>query len=181
MRYAIFGVTALLTAAAVVLLWVSTLSQYPWVTLPRSAREGLRTAPSDPRALIGHAFAGLVEARNQRHWVRVSGVERGGASGTVVENGSPQLIRLEMTLANGAGSPAFAGWIDPATGALHAYIESASSRFSEFRRVEGRIMGPAIVDGVPTLYLEATPVSTSRVTAGRHEPWVGLLIAEKSP
>lgn len=181
MRYAVFAASAALTAVLVVFVWVSLLSQYPWRALPRASSGQLQSVPTDTRALVSHSFAGFVRSGRQEHWVRVSGVtaERWGSAPVTLS--SPQPVRLELTLADGLGTRSFAGWVDPATGALHLYVEHASSRFTDFRRVEGRVAGPALVNGVPTLYLEACPVSTAEAADGDRDRWVGHLVVQESP
>ena len=176
LRYVVFGATALLIAVLVVFAWLAVRAKHPWATLPNVSLERLESFPADTLALSGYAFSGFVQSGPEAHWVRVTV----GRPRAVQRFRGPHPVRLELTLAGGAGSPTFSGWVDPDDGNLHVYIERASSHFSEFRRVEGRLAGPALVNGVPTLYFEARPASASRVTIVAPSRWVGRLVAQES-
>ncbi|MEP0766235.1 MAG: hypothetical protein HRF45_06815 [Fimbriimonadia bacterium] len=181
MRYAVFGVTTILTAMLVVFAWIAVFSRHPWAALPKTSTRLLKSIPADTRALAEHSFVGFLQSGKLEHWVRVSCATGERSVRTADETlTSPQPVRLEVTLADGSGSPTFAGWVDPRTGYLHLYIEQASSQFSKFRRVEGRVAGPALVNGVPTLYLEASPISISEAADDETNRWVGHLVVQES-
>jgi hypothetical protein len=161
-RAVVFLLTVVLVATMVVLA-VHKRPPDPFAGLPVATASQLRTMPLGWDRLLGRRYDG---------WFPGVGEVR---DNVFVARAEDRLL-IDLSMGAGEGSVGFVGHTPDSAGAFAARTGGSNRYFPLFKRIAGRLHGPALVNGVPMLYVDIRSVAPRDAKDPRAtREWVGYL------
>ncbi|MEP0766234.1 MAG: hypothetical protein HRF45_06810 [Fimbriimonadia bacterium] len=166
--FLVFSAATAVVAVAVGLGLRSLIMHRMLGDIPSASAEGVSAlhflASAAPRWVYSGTLGGV---SGPSDWMSVS----------FPEAGTPR-VAITVLLSRGEGAVNLLGLVDGGTGRFQAGMAATSVGFPLFEKLSGVVKGPAIVDGVPAVWIEAESKPRPGARDSQPRRWSGVLFAE---
>lgn len=163
-----FGLTLVLVAVTIAYGLRTALMHVMLWDLQPSTQEAVSSSHFVAPAAHRWVYSGVLPSENNSpDWISVR----------FPEPGAPR-IAITFVLGKGEGAVGMLGIVEAPTGRFQAGPTNLSIGFPLFQSVYGFVRGPALIDGVPAIWIEARSKPPRGIPNVGPKTWTGVLFAE---